>query len=162
MEVIAVANQKGGVGKTTTAVNLAASLCVTHQQVLLVDLDPQGNATMGSGVNKNSLDKTLYDLIIGDLKFSEVMQSTNDAGYAPNTNAFLVKIINVLKSPDANKRPGIIVEIKNIILFNMLFTGSVYFCPRIIPIPWKAPHKMKVVLAPCHNPQTIIVIKIPE
>lgn len=62
-KIYAIANQKGGVGKTTTCVNLAASLVATKKRVLLVDLDPQGNATMGSGVNKNEVELSIYDVL---------------------------------------------------------------------------------------------------
>ena len=62
-KIYAIANQKGGVGKTTTCVNLAASLVATKKRVLLVDLDPQGNATMGSGVNKNEIEENIYDVL---------------------------------------------------------------------------------------------------
>jgi len=63
--IIAVANQKGGVGKTTTSVNLAAGLAQSGRRILLVDLDPQGNATMGSGVNKSKLSRTVYHVLLG-------------------------------------------------------------------------------------------------
>ena len=64
-KVFAIANQKGGVGKTTTCINLAASLVATKRRVLLIDLDPQGNATSGSGVDKSNLEHSVYDVLVG-------------------------------------------------------------------------------------------------
>jgi chromosome partitioning protein len=74
MRVIAVANQKGGVGKTTTSVNLAASLALSGSRVLLVDIDPQGNATMGCGVDKNGLERSVYDWLMNGATFAAVLQ----------------------------------------------------------------------------------------
>lgn len=79
--ILAVTNQKGGVGKTTSAVNLAASLVATKRRVLLVDLDPQGNATMGSGVDKHGLEHSIYDLLLGRCGLSEACLATDPHGY---------------------------------------------------------------------------------
>ena len=80
-KIFCIANQKGGVGKTTTTVNLAAGLARLGQRVLLVDLDPQGNATMGSGINKRTLPLTIYDVLLEVAGIAEVAQKSPSGGY---------------------------------------------------------------------------------
>ena len=75
-KIIAITNQKGGVGKTTTAINLAAALGLQGKRVLLVDVDPQGNSTSGLGVNKKQIEKSTYDLLMGNIRGAEALRHT--------------------------------------------------------------------------------------
>lgn len=100
--VIAIANQKGGVGKTTTCVNLAASLTATQRRVLLVDIDPQGNATMGSGIDKNEIDKTVCDVLLDDLPVTAAIRLTAEGGYVvlPANQDLTAAEVELLQRPN--------------------------------------------------------------
>lgn len=101
-KVLAIANQKGGVGKTTTCVNLAASLAATRRRVLMVDLDPQGNATMGSGIDKYELELSVYDVLVHQRPIREVKCFSEAGAYDvlpanSDLTAAEVELINTLQ-----------------------------------------------------------------
>ena len=83
-QIISVINQKGGVGKTTTVINLATALTFMKKKILVIDLDPQGNATTGFGLSNNETAKTIYDVLNGDCNFEDAIQNTKFNGFSKN------------------------------------------------------------------------------
>ncbi len=104
--VISIANQKGGVGKTTTTINLAASLATHGKKILMLDLDPQGNATMGSGVDKYGLDLSSYDVLLTDVPLAEAVVSSDKSGFdvLPSNADLTAAEVGLMNAPMKEKR----------------------------------------------------------
>lgn len=105
-KIIAIANQKGGVGKTTTCINLAASLAATHRNVLLIDLDPQGNATMGSGIDKNDIEATTCELLLGEVSVADLVVKNDDVEYhiLPGNGDLTAAEVALMEMPNRERK----------------------------------------------------------
>ncbi len=116
VQVLSLANQKGGVGKTTTSVNLAASLAATRRKVLLIDLDPQGNATMGVGVDKHEMEQTFCDVLLSGLDAHSCVLHLEKIGIdlLPSNADLTAAEVELMRSNNAeNRLKDVIASIKN-------------------------------------------------
>lgn len=113
-KTFAIANQKGGVGKTTTSVNLAASMAALGQSVLLIDLDPQGNATTGSGINKEECSTTINDVLLGSAELASIITPTSAAYFlAPANSDLTISEVTLLELAERERHlEKILVAVK--------------------------------------------------
>ena len=111
-KIFCIANQKGGVGKTTTAINLAASLAQHGRRVLLVDLDPQGNATMGSGIDKSAQEHNLYHVLLGEVPLAQAAIASPEGGYdvLPSNRELAGAEIDLVSMAERERKLGQAIE----------------------------------------------------